>query len=525
MSLQIRRFFFLSLIVLNSGQILFSQTYSSRNNYTGDWELPGTWSTTWNTPQTNLTGTNITINGYITANGNLTFSGSASKLIINDTLVVKGDLSLGDNNDLTINDNGILIVKGALTFGNQSVIIANGYLIVTSDFTKNGSVIHGSINSNDNPVKVFICGSISPTGLTDNNPLFSAINCSTPLTNRYQNSNCSYGNLTDLTLDPIYSFFQTTCIAPGPSVTTSGPTVFCYGGSVTLTSTTASSYLWSTGATSKSIDINSSGIYTVKVKNAAGCLSVPSPAIAVKVNPLPANPTITASGSTSFCAGGNVTLTSTAGSNYLWSNGATTPAITMNSPGSFTVQVTNSDGCQSMPSTPAEVIVHQTPVAAAGPDQILNFAFNTLMEATLSDLETGEWSLISGSGKIVDLHSPTSAITGLKTGDNIFLWKVKNSFCETSKEIKITVKDQYVPSVITPNGDGKNDYFRIGEYSGKVELIIINQWGSLEYSNNNYLNDWDGRNNEGSDLPAGTYFYILKFDKGEVLRGSVLIKK
>jgi gliding motility-associated-like protein len=178
-----------------------------------------------------------------------------------------------------------------------------------------------------------------------------------------------------------------------------------------------------------------------------------------------------------------------------------------------------------MPSTPAEVIVHKTPVADTGPDQILNFVFNTQMEASLSDLETGEWSLISGSGKIVDLHSPTSSITGLKTGDNIFLWKVKNDFCETSKQIKITVKDQFVPSVITPNGDGKNDFFRIGEYSGKVELMIINQWGSLEYSNNNYLNNWDGRNNKGSDLPAGTYFYILKFDNGKVLRGSVLIKK
>jgi gliding motility-associated-like protein len=79
--------------------------------------------------------------------------------------------------------------------------------------------------------------------------------------------------------------------------------------------------------------------------------------------------------------------------------------------------------------------------------------------------------------------------------------------------------------VITPDGDGKNDYFKVSEYDGKVGLIIINQWGIEEYTNENYSNDWDGRNNKGRELPADTYFYILKFENSTVRKGSVLIKR
>ena len=100
-----------------------------------------------------------------------------------------------------------------------------------------------------------------------------------------------------------------------------------------------------------------------------------------------------------------------------------------------------------------------------------------------------------------------------------------NGNCEDSAEVKITVYDLFVPSVITPNGDGKNDYFKISEFSGKVELIIFNRWGNEEYTNANYLNDWDGRNNKGSELPNDTYFYILKFENGKIKKGSVLIKR
>ena len=108
-----------------------------------------------------------------------------------------------------------------------------------------------------------------------------------------------------------------------PTITAGGPTTFCDGGSVTLTSSAGTSYLWSNGATTASINITTSGSYTVQVTNASGCQSAVSAATNVTVNAIPPTPTITAGGPTTFCDGGSVTLTSSAETSYLWSNAAT----------------------------------------------------------------------------------------------------------------------------------------------------------------------------------------------------------
>ena len=146
-----------------------------------------------------------------------------------------------------------------------------------------------------------------------------------------------------------------------PTVAASGSTTFCTGGSVTLTSSAGTSYLWSNGATTQSINVTNSGSYTVQVADGNSCQSAPSTAVTVLVNPLPATPTVTASGSTTFCTGGSVTLTSSTGSSYLWSNGETTQSITVTTAGSYTVQVTNAFSCQSLSSTPTVVTLNTLP--------------------------------------------------------------------------------------------------------------------------------------------------------------------
>jgi hypothetical protein len=69
------------------------------------------------------------------------------------------------------------------------------------------------------------------------------------------------------------------------------------------------------------------------------------------VNPAPIATITTTSGTTTFCAGGSVTLTASEGSSYLWSTGATTPAITVSSAGNYSVTVTNTNGCNATSAT------------------------------------------------------------------------------------------------------------------------------------------------------------------------------
>ena len=70
-------------------------------------------------------------------------------------------------------------------------------------------------------------------------------------------------------------FFHLSCVclaAPLPTITVSGSTTLCQGSSVTLTSSTASSYLWSNAATTKSITVKNSGNYYVTIiDNNNGC--------------------------------------------------------------------------------------------------------------------------------------------------------------------------------------------------------------------------------------------------------------
>ncbi len=112
------------------------------------------------------------------------------------------------------------------------------------------------------------------------------------------------------------------------------------------------SYLWSTGATTQTISVGP-GTYSVTVmKN--GCFASSS---GVMVNYFTVtNPTITAAGSTTFCVGGSVTLSSSAGAAYLWNTGATGSSINVTTAGNFNVTVTDNNGCQASSNTITTIV-------------------------------------------------------------------------------------------------------------------------------------------------------------------------
>ncbi|MFM7853021.1 MAG: gliding motility-associated C-terminal domain-containing protein, partial [Flammeovirgaceae bacterium] len=71
---------------------------------------------------------------------------------------------------------------------------------------------------------------------------------------------------------------------------------------------------------------------------------------------------------------------------------------------------------------------------------------------------------------------------------------------------KLSYQLGFVPNVITPNGDGKNDFLEIDTiFKGLVSLRIFNRWGDEVYYSKKYENDWSG-----SDLTSGVYFVVLE---------------
>jgi hypothetical protein len=155
-----------------------------------------------------------------------------------------------------------------------------------------------------------------------------------------------------------------------PVVTTNSFT-YCQGASATALTATALSgnslrwYTQPTGGTYTTTapvpSTTTAGTYTYYVSQAnANNDESMRTAITVVINALPATPVITASGSTTFCTGGSVDLTSSATTGNTWSTQATTATITVSTTGNYTVTVTDANGCAST-SAPISVNVSNAP--------------------------------------------------------------------------------------------------------------------------------------------------------------------
>ena len=57
--------------------------------------------------------------------------------------------------------------------------------------------------------------------------------------------------------------------------------------------------------------------------------------------------------------------------------------------------------------------------------------------------------------------------------------------------------------------------------SGAFSIEVFNRFGTSVYSNANYLDQWCGQTDDGSDLPTATYFYVMKFETADPDFGSV----
>ncbi len=145
---------------------------------------------------------------------------------------------------------------------------------------------------------------------------------------------------------------------PVPTVTPNGPTSFCQGGSVQLTSSAAASYLWSNGQTTQSINVNTGGTFSVTVYNAAGCENY-SANIIVTVFNNPAAPIITPAGPITICQGSSINLSTATANSYAWSTGSSSQSISVSGAGTYTVTITDANNCSA---TSVGVVVNLDPL-------------------------------------------------------------------------------------------------------------------------------------------------------------------
>jgi gliding motility-associated-like protein len=126
----------------------------------------------------------------------------------------------------------------------------------------------------------------------------------------------------------------------------------------------------------------------------------------------------------------------------------------------------------------------------------------------------------TGHAVVWNTGETTSSIVVDTTG--LYTVEITGKGCKENNEVKVQFYDciNFLPNVITPNNDGKNDYFVAdGINKDKWLFKVFDRWGAEVYVNYQYDNTWNG-----SGLTSGTYyFYLLNQNNNKSFRGWVQV--
>ncbi len=243
-----------------------------------------------------------------------------------------------------------------------------------------------------------------------------------------------------------------------PTIGAGGPLTFCSGGSVLLTSSSATGNQWSLngtpigGATNQTYSATASGDYTV-ITTSGGCPSLASAATTVSVTPTPATPTIGAGGPTAFCSGGSVLLTSSSATGNQWSlngtpiGGATNQTLIVSASGDYTVVVT-SGGCTSLASAVTTVTANAIPTVTATNDGPICIGGTFNLGEIGGDAVSWAWSS-SGGATITANTDQSPIVTGAVDGEVFTVVITDANICTNSANTAISVIQSPVLDAIT----------------------------------------------------------------------------
>lgn len=223
------------------------------------------------------------------------------------------------------------------------------------------------------------------------------------------------------------------------------------------------------------------------------------------------------------------------GANYLWYDQAYYPGFTEG-------QQVGAGNTFTTPVIPGDSVIYYLETVAvngcgdAQRHRVKAVALPKLTQAPVvhTAAVTGEtatfaWDAVPGakgyevSRNYIDFTLPSSGaqgrthvVTGLNGGDTLSL-VVKATADLTCQAIvsdtafaRTLTYNFFVPNMFSPNGDGKNDEFRVyGNTIASLKLMVFNQWGEKVFETADKFQGWNGTYS-GNPLPVGVYVYVAQ---------------
>lgn len=290
---------------------------------------------------------------------------------------------------------------------------------------------------------------------------------------------------------------------PPLQVEITGNTFYCFNDSGIIEVDSFDHYLWSNGDTTQVIKARE-GVYSITVTNNNGCKGKDS-----NWKIISSNPVINISNDTGVCENrmGRLWIQSAATDTILWSTGEITDSIFVY-PNVYSVTLTDRYGC-TVDST-YDFVGLLSPEAGIrmNPDEVSEayIPVDFIDDSDSKGLSVKNWYW-SINDSILGYSKDT--VVTFYSGENLAVIHslLFENGCSDTTELVYSISTDIVKvNIITPNGDGVNDYLVFPNLTSfqTNELIIFNRWGTEVARFENYRNFWDA-----NEMEDGVYFYVL----------------
>ncbi|WP_367393056.1 gliding motility-associated C-terminal domain-containing protein [Lewinella sp. LCG006] len=320
---------------------------------------------------------------------------------------------------------------------------------------------------------------------------------------------------------------DTMIVAPGAPVLNLPSSVMLCGESVVLAPGAEGSYNWSTGETTDSIVVSTTGIYSVTVTNTEDCSAEATTEVLPGMVPVG----VLETDFPEVCPGDSLQIVVSGGDVFRWLEGnSSLSAVDVFNPLAFPdtttnylVEVGNDCGVDTLAFS---ILVYEI-LASAGADTCIAPGDEARLMA-----QGGIFYAWEDNPYPVSDPSIANPMVSPKDSTTYGVIITDINGCQTFDEVTVLVANNPVESIvpynlITPNGDGFNDELDFGPITkyGTNSLKVYNRWGDLVYQKLNYQSDEDrfAGLHKGARLPAGNYFYVLAFRQGEIKQTLTIV--